>query len=141
MIRLKFSRPARRRGATIVEMAIVAPVFFVLVLAIIESARMVMIQQALTNAAREGCRHAVLSTTLDASEVDTAVRTYLSGVTPSANDSNICQVTMTPADLTTAQPGTEVTVSVQIQSSHISWMPAGHLRHVVLRGLAGMNRE
>ena len=50
----------QRRGAATVEFAVVAPVFFLLVFGMIEYGRMVMVQQIIVNAAREGCRAAVL---------------------------------------------------------------------------------
>ena len=65
-----------RQGAAVVEFAIVAPVFFLLVFGMIEYGRMVMVQQVITNASREGARVGVLdgSTT---SSVTTAVNNYL----------------------------------------------------------------
>ncbi len=55
-------RPCRRnrRGAAVVEFAVVAPVFFLLVFGMIEFGRAIMVQQILTNASREGARVAVL---------------------------------------------------------------------------------
>ena len=54
-------RESRRRGASAVEMAFIAPVFLTLVLGIIESSRLGMVSQLLTTAAREGCRVAVIN--------------------------------------------------------------------------------
>src|SRR5688572_20915708 len=69
----KFCRLYRkkRRGASVVEFAVVAPVFFLLVFGMIEYGRLVMVQQVLTNATREGARRAVLdgATTDDIEEV------------------------------------------------------------------------
>ncbi|MGE0760723.1 MAG: TadE/TadG family type IV pilus assembly protein, partial [Pirellulaceae bacterium] len=42
------------------EFAVVAPVFLLLIFGMIEYGRMVMVQQMLTNASREGARRAVL---------------------------------------------------------------------------------
>ena len=50
----------KRRGAAAVEFAVVAPIFLLLVFGMIEYGRMVMVQQVLTNASREGARCAVL---------------------------------------------------------------------------------
>ncbi len=51
-----FFRSCRRnrRGTAAVEFALVAPVFFLLVFGMIEYGRMVMVQQVITNASREG---------------------------------------------------------------------------------------
>ena len=54
-------REPRRRGASAVEMAVIAPVFLTLVLGIIESSRLGMVSQLLTTAVREGCRVAVIN--------------------------------------------------------------------------------
>src|SRR3954470_18468622 len=68
----------KRRGASAVEMAFIAPVFLTLVLGIIESSRLGMVAQLLTTAAREGCRVAVLSGTTQ-SGVENRVNAVLRG--------------------------------------------------------------
>jgi Flp pilus assembly protein TadG len=50
----------RRRGAAMVEMAVCFPVFMLILLGIMEFGRALMVSQMLTNAAREGCRSAVI---------------------------------------------------------------------------------
>ena len=47
-----------RGGAAIVEVAMTLPIFFLVVFAIIEFGRAMMVSQLLTNAAREGARKA-----------------------------------------------------------------------------------
>src|SRR3954452_19389663 len=66
----------RRRGAAAVEFAVVLPLFVVLVFGMIEYGRMVMVQQIITNASREGARRAVLDGATP-STVQAAVTTYL----------------------------------------------------------------
>lgn len=53
---------APRRGATTVEMAVVAPVIFMLLFAIIEYGRFVFVYTTATNAARDGARYALAHT-------------------------------------------------------------------------------
>src|SRR5206468_2029837 len=55
--------PARRKrgAAAAVEFALVAPVLLLFVLGIIEFGRLMMVEQILTNAAREGARRAVMA--------------------------------------------------------------------------------
>jgi Flp pilus assembly protein TadG len=60
----------------VVEFALVAPVLVLLVFGMIEFGRMVMVQQVLTNAAREGARVAILSSSTDA-QVTSAVVAYM----------------------------------------------------------------
>ena len=82
-----------RNGVAAVEFAFVAPVFFLLVLGLVEMGRMMMVQLSLTNAAREGCRMAVIGTTISGSDVDSAVRHYLQSVTSKALDPAKLRVT------------------------------------------------
>src|SRR5713101_5312317 len=46
----------KRQGAAAVEFAFVAPIFVILTLGMIEFGRLIMVEQMITNAAREGCR-------------------------------------------------------------------------------------
>jgi Flp pilus assembly protein TadG len=50
----------RRRGQAIAEFAIVAPIFFLILFAIIDFGRYVYYVQVLNNAAREGTRYAIV---------------------------------------------------------------------------------
>ena len=119
----KLEKPCRsyrryRRAAAAVEFAIVAPVFFLLVLGMIEYGRMVMVQQVITNASREGARQAVLDGATTA-EVQTVVNDYLaSGSITGAT------VTVTPNPPTNAEFGDPVTVAVSIPFSQVSWLPS-----------------
>lgn len=107
-----------RRGAAAVEFAFVAPVFFLLVFGMIEFGRMVMVQQLLTNASREGARMGVLdgSTT---SSVTSAVTTYLTN-----SSINGATVAVSPSPPSSAGYGQPVTVTVTIPFSQVSWLPS-----------------
>lgn len=56
------SSPIRRRqrGQALVEFAMIAPIFFVLLIAIFDIGRIVWAHNALENAAREGARYAIV---------------------------------------------------------------------------------
>jgi hypothetical protein len=56
------SRDARRssRGATLVEFALVAPMFFLVLFSIVEAARFVFYYEMLNNATRDGARYAIV---------------------------------------------------------------------------------
>jgi Flp pilus assembly protein TadG len=106
-----------RRGAAVVEFAVVAPVFFLLVFGMIEFGRMVMVQQIITNASREGARMAVLDgSTHD--NVVTTVETYLTNAGISGET-----VTTIPTEPSSATYGQSVTVQVSISFSDVSWLP------------------
>jgi len=59
---MRTTRSARRwdRGQALVEFSLVAPVFFLLVLGIIEGGRFILLYQTLGNATREGARYAIV---------------------------------------------------------------------------------
>ena len=120
MLRIKRRRDCR--GVTAVEFALVAPVFFLLVILIIEAGRMMMIRQSLTNAAREGCRTAVLATTTSSSKVEAAVRNYLQSITSKASDTSAVRVT-TPTGLAGCASGTQLAVYVEVDYDDVSWLP------------------
>jgi Flp pilus assembly protein TadG len=62
MILARRANAARRTGAHVVELAVVAPIFFLFLFGILEYGRFVMTLQIVTNAAREGARYAVVTT-------------------------------------------------------------------------------
>jgi Flp pilus assembly protein TadG len=110
----------KRRGAAAVEFALVAPLFFLLIFGMVEFGRMVMIQQVITNASREGARKAVLDGATSAS-VKSAVVTYMAngGVTISTSN-----VTLSPTDPASAEAGDPITVTISIPFTQVSWLPS-----------------
>lgn len=114
------SRRARRnrRGAAVVEFAIVAPLFILLLFGMIEFGRMIMVQQVLTNASREGARRAIIEGSTQ-TEVETQVNNYLAGTTVSG-----ATVTVEPTNLTNLGFGDPVTVSVSVPFNAVSWIPS-----------------
>ncbi len=131
----------RRRGAACIEMAVIAPYLFLLVFGSIEFARMVMVKQSLTNAAREGCRTAVLALTDNDNDVESAVRQYLRGSIADYSDSETVRVSIDPTNVANQPTGTTITVSVEVDCGDVSWLPAGFLGGVTLQANATMNRE
>jgi Flp pilus assembly protein TadG len=114
---------SRRRGATVIEFAIVAPLFLLFIFALVEFGRYVMVTQALTNAAREGSRTAALATTMSTPRVRDAVDGGLRGVISSQADVSPVTVTVVPESLSAIAPGTEIEVSVEVDASAVSWLP------------------
>jgi Flp pilus assembly protein TadG len=108
-----------RRGAAVVEFAIVAPVFILLVLGMVEVGRGIMVQQVITNAAREGARRAVLDGATDSSVISD-VRTYLQNAGFSASQANAATI---DPDIPTAKYGNPASVTVSIPYSQVGWVP------------------
>jgi Flp pilus assembly protein TadG len=115
-------RMARRRtrGQALAEFAIVAPVFFLLIFAILDFGRYVYYVQVLNNAAREGARYAIVhgsnsfqpaGPNPDDPAVDSVVRNYAVGVT-GASALTVSSVWGTPPNPPTNNRGSKVDVSV-----------------------------
>ena len=118
------------------EFAIVAPVFFLLVFGMIEFGRMVMVQQILTNASREGARKAVLDGVSD-SDVQASVQEYLAN--SSISGATVSITTQPPTEPDTAESRT---VTVTIPFSRVSWLPSPmYLGDTTLRASTTMRRE
>ena len=58
--RSRTKSPLIRSGQALVEFALVAPIFFLLLFSIIEGGRFILYYQALNNATREGARYAIV---------------------------------------------------------------------------------
>ncbi|NLX94660.1 MAG: pilus assembly protein [Rhodopirellula sp.] len=125
-----------RRGTAAVEFAVVAPLFFLLVLGMVEFGRMVMVQQIITNGSREGARMAVLDGTT-ATDVLTTVNNYLSSAAVAG-----ATVTVNPDPPNTAGFGEPVTVTVSVPFDQVSWLPSPmYLSGKTLSACTIMRRE
>ncbi|MEX0793014.1 MAG: TadE family protein [Pirellulaceae bacterium] len=121
-----------------VEFAIVAPLFFLLIFGMIEYGRMVMVQQVITNASREGARRAVLEGAVTGDVVQ-AVEDFLNSGAVSAN---AAEITITPDPPASAGFGQPVAVSVSISFSDVSWLPSPmYLGGTTLEARTVMRRE
>jgi Flp pilus assembly protein TadG len=104
-----------RHGAAAVEFALVLPLFFLLIMGMIEVGRGLMVQQILTNASREGARAAIMDGATSTS-VQTIVNNYLTGSTIPAGT-----ITVTPNPLSNATARQPVTVTVSIPANEVLW--------------------
>src|SRR4051794_5418889 len=75
-VRTSETSTALRRGAAAVEMALVTPLFLMMVFGIIEFGRGMMVSNLLVNTAREGTRAAVLNGSTNSS-VTMTVQTFM----------------------------------------------------------------
>jgi Flp pilus assembly protein TadG len=104
-----------RRGVAATEFAVVAPVFFLMVIGFLEFGRALMVQQVLINASRVGARQAITTGATNAA-VESAVQDYTAGVAVPGVD-----VTVSP-DPSSAAPGTAITVTTTVDFAEVSWM-------------------
>ncbi len=113
-----------RRGASLVEFAFVAPVFFLMVLGLIEIGRACMVTELLTEAARRACRAGVIEGTSSTS-IQSAASDYLSSVGINGETANV-YVNDQPAGSAnvSAMPAyTEITVVVTVPIADVAWTP------------------
>lgn len=112
----------KRRGAAAVEFALVAPLFIMMLFGIIEFGRGMMVQQMLVNATREGAREAVLPGATESAVKSTVVTFLTNSSIPCTTD----DVTVSPDPETEFNNG-QITVSVSIPFSTVSWIPSSYL--------------
>jgi Flp pilus assembly protein TadG len=128
-----------RRGASALEFAIVAPLFFVLILGIVEFGRCLMVQHLLNNAARYGCRVAIIEGKATA-DVTSTVNSLLSGQGISGATTTVT-VNGNTADASTAVAGDKINVSVSISASSTSWVPQAQYCLGTITGNCALRRE
>lgn len=129
------------KGVATVEMAMVAPFIFLLVFGSVEFARMMMVRQSLTNAARHGCRKACLVTTTDSGDVHDSVRDSLQGVIQNASTNGDIRITTSPTFVASIAAGTSVTTTVEVDCSDVSWLPPFFTGSAKITGTSTMVRE
>jgi Flp pilus assembly protein TadG len=133
------SRTRKRWGATTVELAVVAPVVFAIILGIFEIGRGLMVIHLLNNAAQAGCRAGIVegqsTANIQAVVVNAAKATGINGdtVTVQVNDGS--------ADASSAVVGDEITVKVKVPVSSVSWLAGPLFLTGSLQGQYTMRRE
>lgn len=136
-----------RRGAALVEVAACFPVFLLILLGIIEFGRAMSINQLLNSSARVGCRTAILDGSSNAG-VTSTVKSHVSN-TVGCNQSDV-SVTVsckdgatgaTIADVSSANSGDVITVSVSLPFSKVSWAVSNYLVDRSVNGLCSMQHE
>jgi Flp pilus assembly protein TadG len=118
----------RRRGAEILEAALVLPIVLLLISGMVEFAYFFHLQHNLTSAAREGARAGVPFGATN-TDVDNAVDKVMTSV--GLNKSNF-NYEVTPGDVSAAAAGTDVTVTLKAK-----WGDVG----ISLFGLIGKTKE
>ncbi len=114
--RRQLKRP-NRAGTSVVEFSIVAPLFFGTLFACIELCRALMATQCLEEAARSGCRLAVLSGATN-DEIATEVQRILAPVGISTYTMNV-----QPANVAREERWTPVSVTITSSFANVSWLP------------------
>ncbi len=131
-----------RRGAAMLEAAIVLPFFLLLILGILEFGRAVMLHQITTNACREAARHAITPGAVQAN-VTNICEDYLesANISETGRSIGILDSSGTAASLSSIQPHEEVTVFIDIPFDENSWGLLTWLIGKSLRSEVTMRRE
>jgi len=114
------NRPGRgrdRRGGAAVEMAVVLPFIVTLAFAMTESARMCMVAQLLTNAAREGCRVAVTNGNVS-SDVTARVDASLTAANISPS---LVTRTLSPSPIEATTSSDQISLTLVADFSKVNW--------------------
>ena len=139
----------RRPGAALVEAALVLPIFFMVVLGIVEFGRAFMFCQLLQNAAREGCRKGVTGSYTRAQVIADIKTDMQNGGVKDTKVLNI-SVTVTPDTGNPPVAGNEVAnaatrdlvnVVVQVPFSQIALIPGKYMGNKMLTGRSAMRHE
>jgi Flp pilus assembly protein TadG len=120
-------------------MALLAPVLVTLLLGMIEAARLGMVAQLLTTAAREGCRVAVLDG-MTQTDVQDRINAVLGGSGISVG--TVTPTCPSPYTWTSAPGGTAITVSLGVPFSQVTWLKVpGFFGGVTISAAATMSSE
>lgn len=125
-----------RQGAAVIEFAIIAPVFLLLVFGMITFGQALMVQQVLVNTSREGARQAAV----DGSVIDVDAYLAVSAITGALTQYEVNGVIVN--DPSGADYGDAVTVRISVPFSNVSWLPApDFLGDAILSAASTMRRE
>ena len=124
------------------EFALVVPVFLCLVFGVLEFARVYMVNELLTEAARKSCRVAIVQGT-SSQQIKTAATDSLTLLNIKGESVGI-SVNEAPLDSVDPQnmPAfTEMTVVVSVSAKSVSWLPTPLFVNGTLSGSFTMRRQ
>jgi Flp pilus assembly protein TadG len=110
-----------------------------MVLGIIEFGRGFMVQHVLTAAARQGCRTAILPGKSTAA-VQAVISNALTGAGVKGATASVL-VNGAPVNASSAQSNDQITVSISVPVSSVTWVPVGRYLTGTLNGQASLRRE
>ncbi len=127
---------SERRGIAAVEFAFVAPVMFLLTFGMIEVGSIMMIKNSITQASRVGVRTASLPHATNAMvHARVAEELQMMSLTTAV-------VELSPTNVTQVPPGENVSVTVKINPTSVSWLPRFlNLNLAEMSAKATMRRE
>lgn len=134
---------AVRKGASAVEMAVIAPILFGALLAIFEFGRAFMVGQLVTDAAREGARLAAIGTS-NTELTGRIEQILIDSVGITAADVTVTLTVDNQAagnEAANAESGDACTVLVQIPFNKVQFIPGNYLSSHSINAQVTMRRE
>ncbi|GBC83093.1 hypothetical protein HRbin10_02233 [bacterium HR10] len=128
-------RGASERGQSLIELALTLPVAMLLIVGALEFGRFLLVRHAVTTAAREGARTAILPTTRFQSDVEAVVRDWLRNA---SLDPARAQISVSGLRSST---GTPTTVDVRYPFDSVLFRLIGRSGAITARGVATMLHE
>ena len=127
-----------QKGSAVLEMALVLPILLMLLFGVVEFGRVLMVKQAITNAAREGARAGAVDLN-DSGALQKALdvtRNYLSASGLDANTTSVVPSFV----ITGGSDALQVIIEYDYDSLLTSWIPTVPATFT-LRSIAIMRRE
>ncbi len=145
---MRSQKNERRRGAALVEMAMVLPIFVTVTLGIVEFGRAMMVANVVTNAAREGARMGIMDGYSN-SDIQSFIEDFLDGAIGVDAGNVIVSITVTPApgntdagnEVSSAGPRDLITVRVEVPFDEVSYVTGDFLEDKNLIGQSVMRNE
>ncbi|MFO0941664.1 MAG: TadE/TadG family type IV pilus assembly protein [Pirellulales bacterium] len=124
-----------RRAAAAVELAVCLPVIVVLVFGALEGANILFCRQALVEAAYEASKHA------SRADGTSAHATTLAQDILKARRVNNATITLTPANVSLAKPGQEVSVNIKVSAKERTYTGLGLFDNRTIAVTATMQKD
>ena len=148
MMRLARNSQENRRGAAVVEMAFVLPVFLMIVLGIVEFGRAMMVGQLLTNGARHGARKAIIDGSTNAS-VEQDIKDFLTQTlnVPATDITVVIEAEPAPGNtdpndiLSATESKDLIKITVRVGFDDVSYIAGNFLQGTNLEGHCAMRHE
>jgi len=146
--RMQIFQP-ERRGAVLVETAIVMPVFLVILWGVMEFGRAMTVGQLTTHAARFGARAVILDGSTNSAVIDD-VKQLMVATVKGINPGDVTvEVTVTPGEghqnpnnqLAQTKPLDLCKVTVKVPYSKVAYFPPRFLKDSTLQGVCVMHHE
>lgn len=112
----------KRRGAVIVEFALIVPLFVAFALGMIELSRGIMVKQILSDAARRACRAGTLMGATNSTLTSDIVATLRDNNISTTNVDIDISVNGQQADVSTSNQYDKITVKVSLPYADVAWI-------------------